>query len=289
MHMLFSIHAGLPIITSIFANYPEVFGSGLDFQVPAGFSSRILTCNVFGFPPPTVEWLAPSSSSGSNSRTTQNAIYFSAALEFAGGFQQSDSGMYNCSVRLKTNISQSQAITLEYTTDMHVTEPPPPSSCEVTSATASFEFRVLTTDCLSWSEETKQLISADTEDVLVGGILSQCQRCSINVAIERLNCSSFREGASVFQGVINNLEISLTQATFCALYFWWEFQPQIRVNGEFQPIDPSCMIQIHPSSSTGECSNTSHEGFSVLIIGSSTSLAVLVVISVLVIVPARRR
>ena len=258
----------------MFANYPDVFGSDFSYQVPAGYNGRILTCNVFGSPPPTVEWLTPSSSSGSISHTTQSTIYFSTFLEIKGGFLQSDSGMYYCSVRLKSQRSQSEAITLEYTTNnMPVTEPTSPSSCEVMSATVSFELRVLTTDCQSWSEGTRQQISTEMEDTCAGGILSQCQNCSINMIIERIDCSYVKEGATIFRAIISNTEIDVTQDAFCAFLSWWEFQPLIRINGEFRPSDPSCKIQVH-SSSGGECSEGA-TGTPVLLIGASSAGAIL--------------
>lgn len=269
-------YPGNPVITSIFPNFQHaLFGPNLTLNVPAGFSNRIITCNVFGWPPPIIEWFVPSASDGSISRTTENSVYFSAALEFSEGFQQSDSGLYFCLVHLQSVMLQSKAITLQYTRDLNATKQLQPGSCEVDSTTASFQFRVLTIDCFRWSEVTKGFILTEMEHVLIGGILFQCQNCSINLTVERPSCSMFKRGASIFRGVISDGNLTVVQATFCALRSWWELQPQVRINEDFWPVDPSCMMSVN-SSNSEECSTETpiiDTGSSIGIVSSSTSVS----------------
>ena len=37
-----------------------------------------------------------------------------------------------------------------------------------------------------------------------------------------------------------------TQATYCALLKWWRFQPIIRINTRFRPVDPTCFVLTEP-------------------------------------------
>ena len=43
-----------------------------------------------------------------------------------------------------------------------------------------------------------------------------------------------------------------TQATYCALLKWWLFQPIIKINTRFRPVDLTCFVLTEPGDD-GEC------------------------------------
>ena len=255
--------------------------------------SVIITCNVFAWPAPSVDWLTPPSSANTIiSESTQSSVHTSTTLQFPiTGFQQSDSGKFYCSV-IEMDTSFSQEVSLTATVESPATTSPPPSACMVSSATVWFQFRVLTSDCSSWSEATQQRIVEDLRVVFAGGILSQCRYCSVNLTIESVNCSQFTPEASVFRGMTSNDEIARTQATFCAIREWFEFQPLIRVNGRLYPIDPNCTLQVDSPSgrSNKECTSgtvaiMSPSSTSGLLAGFISAMALIFISVMVVIVP----
>ena len=250
--LYYTYHTGLPIVTSIFSN-SQVSHSNFDYKVPAGFICNVLTCNVLGWPLATVEWLVPPLSEVNTSKSTFLSVYSILRLHFPRGFNASDFGLYYCFAESGLFSFRSNAISLMQSTKVSSCDDTLSSPCEVSLPIVLFEFRILTTDCSSYPESTRLQISTELENAFAGGILSQCQNCSIHVTIGRPNCSKHIREASFFRGVINNTEVSETQATFCAISKWWSYQPIVRINSQFWPVDPSCMVlQVDPSS-TEEC------------------------------------
>ena len=263
-----------PVITSIFPSYPNVSGNFADYSVPLDFSDVVLTCNVFGWPPPSVEWVTMSLSPNMASQSVQSLVYTSTTLRFPGGFLQENSAMYFCHVRNKNVTMQSIPINLNHSMGpvaVNVTE----TSCEVTASSLSFQFRVLTEDCSRWNGQTKDSILDEMLNVVGGGIRSQCHDCAVDVSLEGPHCSEFIEGASVFRGRIMYEDQSSTEATYCALFNWWGFRPIIRINTRFWPVDPTCFVRIQHGDNV-ECLKS----LSSAVVVAGTSVGVVLVLMV---------
>ena len=92
-----------------------------------------------------------------------------------------------------------------------------------------------------------------------------------------------------------------TQATYCALLKWWRFQPIIRINTRFRPVDPTCFVLTEPGddreclkSLASPASPASQASPVVAVTGSSASvvLALMVgsaVIIVIFVISLRRK
>ena len=110
-----------PVITVIEPNLPATSGgSSNSYAIPTGLSGRIVSCTVFGVPPPDVHWATANglplpdhvtsvvSSSGSH-----DPNHVTAHLEWGRGFSSSDTGDYNCvSTNSAGNISQTVTLTI---------------------------------------------------------------------------------------------------------------------------------------------------------------------------------
>lgn len=264
-----------PIITSIVPNYPRVFGSLSNYMVPARFENTVLTCNVFGWPPPTVKWLSLSPSINISSQTRSSNAFSSTTLQFLGGFKPTDIGMYYCQVQATdTNLSQSLPVNLtQASTDTtSVTIKP----LWIDSPTAQFQLRVLTTDCSTWNETLRQQIARDFSDVLTSGVISQCPNCSADVVITQgPACSEQKDGAAVFHGAIRNEERNLTEIAVHALKTWLTFEPFVTINDVFQLVDQDCLIQVE-FTDTEECSN--EVGFPYAIAFSIAGVFILIIL-----------
>ena len=244
--------AGSPIITSIYPNYPQVSGSLQLYRAPLRFRDKILTCNVLGWPLPTVAWTKESSTTAGNiSQSTQLLIFTSAVLQFREGFMSGDFGSYRCTVQAEKISTQSGLISLFERRSSVVNMLSP--FCRVPSGAVAFQFRVLTSDCSTWIEAATEQIAYDLEDVFASGIVSLCQECGFYVSIEFIQCSQVKQGASVFRGKIRNRDRMQTIATYCAMKTWFEFQPWIKINTDFKPIDPECILEVEPEGNTLEC------------------------------------
>ena len=219
-------------------------------MVPLNTLSEVITCNAVGWPPPEVEWL--SSSEEVVDVDSNSGAYVSKSLSFLIGFMPIDEGSYVCLLQTSlTNESESVLLLPA------ITGGPEIRPCHnIESSTVSIHHRVLTMDCLEWSESTKEEIASNFNHVLIGGILSQCPNCSsengtdLRVTIEELTCSREKPGAALFRTTISDEDPSQTEAVFCALKNWWEFQPLVRVDDGLYVTDRDCVIYVN---STGEC------------------------------------
>lgn len=241
-----------PVITSVVVNYPQITGSPRNYMVPASFRDGVVTCNAFGLPPPTAEWLVPAMSNATTSLVRQS-VFISTTLQFSNGFLLNDIGTYNCIIQ---NSTVSESVALSQAANPEPATVRAPTPCQVSTANVTFQLRVLTTDCLSWDDNLREQIGSDFQDVLTGGIVSQCQTCVIDtdeiLIPRRPDCSVLKDGATVFQGVIRNNEINDTKDLFCALRNWWMLQPLVRINDDLQPIDVDCVMLVE-SSNPKEC------------------------------------
>ena len=217
-----------------------------------------MTCNAFGWPPPSYRWLPPE-----DSRTIerQTGLFTSIDLSFPSGFMQSDEGAYACILNRNDTLQQfhpgSESISLLATTER---QSPTSKPCKVTSPTIFFQHRVLTRDCLEWSERTKRDIASNFIFVLIGGVLSQCPNCSSGngndgtITTKGPTCSQEKPGAALFTTTISNEALGRTEAIFCALRTWWELEPLVKINGELWQADGDCVIYINGTGGEEECS-----------------------------------
>ena len=101
--MLFPCLAS-PVVTAIEPNPPATSGgSSNTYAIPTGQSGVIVSCTVFGVPPPDVHWVMANGlplpdhvTSVMSSSGSHDSNHVTAQLEWRRGFSNNDTGSYNC-------------------------------------------------------------------------------------------------------------------------------------------------------------------------------------------------
>ncbi len=230
-----------------------------NFQVPTGFTGLALTCLVFGWPTPHVEWLfedgALPDGVVSSRSVLPNMGQVSANLRFRKGFNSSFNGAYQCIVR--ENEQSDVAVREErqlFESSVMTTEPTP--ICTVNTASINFQVRILETDCTSWGDSLRESISNAFEDDIARIIQMECN-CTLKSGfvqnIDLPTCSTIVANSVVFRGKIETDSANLTEQAYCALSNWQQSSPSININSQLFTVDSSCFLRVD-SLSSQECS-----------------------------------
>lgn len=283
-----------PIITSIFPTYPVV--SAVEYKiysVPEGYSGVVITCTAVGWPPPTLSWLSNFKqdllqTKFSHDIDSEDFGYHSTSLQFIEGVNRVHAGDYICYVSGRdTNITESVVITLEVTSD----EIPNEAwvRCPIKLATVFFQLQVLdTSECLNWELNKIEKIAEITRDVLIGGIISQCDECatfsdSVSISYGPL-CSETLTDATVFRGEITTTDAITTSKAICGLTAWYQSRPLIRINDEFKLLDQDCALVVKSLLGSSSCTGNIVNLSQIITYGSSFAVVLIFVIALVLIV-----
>ena len=282
--------SGSPVIITSFPVHAFFYGFDATIPVPVGFTGVIFSCNVIGWPPPSVAWSSQASSTQVYSHTTtaENSAYILATLKFPGGFQEQDSGIYTCVVEINGEIRDSKFVRLvRNNTQDIIVATIPLLVCESVLDPVIFQVRVLTSKCSEWEDDRAQLIASSFVYAVKSAIYSLCQDCAIpddTLAVFGPLCSSFVEGAALFRGTITTTNDNKSSSILCALNRWIQSKPTIFLDQEIHRIDESCPIILESLVTSRECKPIL--GNPMLLIATSSAaggviLIILIVISVI--------
>ena len=271
-----------PTITSIFPNFPIVKPVALKvFDVPIGYRGIVFTCNAIGWPPPTLAWISLVRRSSrqvigtkfSHSSGFEDTGYASIDLSFSNGFSRADSGEYSCRASSVSVDNDETTIILRGVDE--VTPRDNSFRCpNVKSPTVFFQLQVPDVGCLLWSENKLHRIIDEVSDVIIGGVISQCEDCTLSgdsiVVTYGSLCQNYSDGTIVFRGEITSINLITTLNIFCGVEAWYISMPLVRIDEELKLVDGECSLQVDSVSSLDitSCSN-SYASDSSLAIGLS--------------------
>lgn len=212
----------------------------------------IFTCNAIGWPPADAVWLSDDNSAQPMNESgidLEFSGYSSVELQFPGGTSVTDSGTYTCFVSSEsTTVTHSVIINLKVLIGIVPRYSDP--QCPVEPATVFFQLQVQHTDCLNWTEDTREKVVIETGDSVVGGILSQCEECMITgdtiIAIRESQCSASpsSRGVMLFSGEITTIDATITSSILCGLQAWHKTVPLVLIDSELLPIAPDCRLKV---------------------------------------------
>ena len=257
--------------------------------MPSGFTGIVLTCSVFAWPPPYVEWLYESNPlpDGVRISRTVDMGSVSAKLIFDVGFNSTYNGEYQCVVKETESSSSSRVQNERLTETGSVTSTPPPT-CSVTTSEVNFQIRILNTDCDSWTPAQRDSIGSAFPDELTRIIRMECS-CDVSESyVETLAtpvCSTKVDNGVVFRGTIRTTSASDTEEIFCALSDWQQTRPLVNINSQLFQVDTGCSLRVD-SFSSPECVSTSTEPIeqTTLIIAIAVPTGVVVILALVLLV-----
>ena len=231
------------------------------YNVPLNYVGTVMVCTAEGWPTSDVEWfrdgLPLSNDSGILSElveTTTNSTdsVVLARLTWTREFKTLDAGSYECVVHQRITglrgTSQSVQLKADTTTDTTATDRQW-SLCGVSERSVYFQIRIVGLDCQDWMKSLKELITAQVHKELLGIVRSECS-CAIDdtelLVVGLMQCygSARTNNASAsFSGLIQTNSPLKTRLIFCALSWWQQRSPQLRINGRLQAVDSSCPME----------------------------------------------
>ena len=114
-------YSASPVITAIEPNSPTTRGgSSNSYVIPTGVSGVVLSCSVFGVPPPEVQWVTAKGlplpdyvTSVMSLSGSHDLNHVTAQLKWGHGFNSSDAGGYSCVASSSAgNVSQPVTLTI---------------------------------------------------------------------------------------------------------------------------------------------------------------------------------
>lgn len=256
------------------------------YRVPVGYSGVVLTCTAVGWPPPTLSWLSNYKQNlqtkFSHDIDSEDSGYPTSVLQFTGGVGRVHAGEYICYVT-DTNTTESVIVILEVTSD-NIPKEPQADTCPIKLVTIFFQLQVLDTACLSWEQNKTEAIAETSKEVLIGGIISQCDECEIFIGDSIIIshgplCS---ETSTIFRGEITTSDPIITSKAVCALTAWYRSRPLIRINDEFKFLDQDCSLVISSLLSSSSCAGQIH--LTQIITYGSSIVVVLIFVIVLTLI-----
>ncbi len=231
------------------------------YAIPGSYIGVALTCTALAWPKPTIRWVRVGGeelpdgvvSEGSADSATDTSTTVSARLRWNRGFTDADEGQYTCVVSWDNydNLDKSDSRTVEIlrTTDV-LSSPTPKPVCTISSPTVAFQLRVLTEGCDAWDTQLYEHIRSDFSEELRSILISSCN-CTVAPAAIQINslaCSQAREGAVVFEGLIETDVVSQTEQIYCSLLSWQESSPEVLVSNELYTVDATCQLPLDADS-----------------------------------------
>ena len=221
----------------------------------------IFTCNAIGWPTANVVWLSElenlamqSTNNGNESDIEQlmTGGYSSVELEFPEGIRVEDSGVYTCFASSESGSrTVTHSVMIELRVKLGITPKFLNSKCSNQDATIFFQLQVQHTDCLNWTQATIEKVVLETNDAVIGGIISRCEDCmtsgdTIVIAIREFQCSANpnSRGVVLFNGEITTIDQSITTSIVCGLTAWHETLPLVLIDAELLPIAKNCKLKV---------------------------------------------
>lgn len=276
-----------PTITSVFPNFPIVKSVSFQvFNVPNGFRGLLFSCNAIAWPPPTVSWFLNTNTKQvvqpkfSHSSSNEDSGYSSVDLSFFNGFSSTDSGEYTC--RANSNSSNGDEVTITLR-GINEEVPGNPFACpDIRSKTVFFQLQVKDSGCLTWSKDTTERAVDEVSDVFIGGVLSQCEDCTILgdslIVTYGTLCLNSSDGSQtiIFRGEITTENSKTTLAILCGLTAWYLSMPLIKINNELKVVNGECSLELESLSSLDSISCSGSISTTVLVVAAGSVAGIVV-------------